>query len=190
MGYSRWWFSLFLSPELEAELTPRFARALAAAVLTPEMEAAIRYVDDHPVGWDFREIGRLNASMQALDLPGFVAFAEEVACLLTEETAFRFLSINKDSPIGLLRQAIGPAAADRLPGRHGNLLVPAREVDATLSAVDQILGPIPVDAAVERIRERGGLDPQLRELITHLPDGLRAARDRGTGFLALARPQL
>jgi hypothetical protein len=134
-----------------------------------------------------------NQFLAFFDVPGYVELAAQLAGSLTEETCFRWMSAAGCAPVAVLWHGLGLQRATALPGRKGNLFVKGSEVATAMSQVDRAMSGISMDEVIRKGDELGGSRSRIEEvrnIVTHLPDGLRRANESGMGFFAIARPQL
>lgn len=205
MSFSHWWFSCLLAPVDEQRFQPLFAEAEQKAGLSPSDEEALRYWETHVER--FSSTWERSASLEerkqqgewynrfvcAFNLPGYTELAAEVTSVLSDDTCFRFVSISRCSPGAVLWQTIGRKRATLLPGNMGNVFLRAQEVAAALTHTESTMRGLILNEAIEKglaLAGHSNDEEQVRNVITHLPEGLHRAVESRMGFMALARPQL
>lgn len=168
MAVDHWWFGFFIDQAEHDDLRPGFLAAAERATTTPEGnsgfdELALRFLGRDGDRSRFLEDGHL----------------------------FRFVSTRQITPMSVVWQALGADRALMLPGQMGNLLLGPAEVAASRDQVSEAYAGLTTDVLFERALRYCApsvfLEEDLRDAITFLPDGLRQARERGKGFLSLAR---
>lgn len=206
MAFDHWWFGTFVDREQAARIKPEFAKAAAIAMPSPEARAALdawrmnpRDFEDAAITTD--EAGdRANRFIWAFNLPGFDDLAQQVlgqngafASLLTEAQVFRFVSTARTTPVSIVWHALGAERACALPGTMGNLLVHPDEVEEAARMTQRAYAGTEMRSMLDAARRYCGTsvsDEDLEQVLGFLPEGLAQAGKRGSGFLALARPQM
>lgn len=116
-----------------------------------------------------------------------------MANFLNAETCYRFISVRRCTPGALLWHAIGCERASRMPGIFGNVFLTAGQVADALKQAEAALAGLVLEDALARGCALAGHSndrPLGREVIGHLPDGLRRALELRKGFMAIGLAQL
>jgi hypothetical protein len=143
---------------------------------------------------------RVNAFIWAFNLPGFDELAREFlvrggrfAGFPAEERLFRLIIAARHTPVSIVWHALGCEPASLLPGHMGNMLLHPREIAHAQEQAARAYAGTSAHALLDAARRYCSAsiyDDTLRDVIGFLPDGLTDARERQSGFLALARPQI
>jgi hypothetical protein len=204
VSFDYYWFSCLLDDAAHARFAPRFLEAKQRARLSAESQRALdswerapsQFDDGHSLGAEASRL--IQPVIQAFTLPGFddlgKAFVSgDLSDYLSEETSFRFIILRRGAPVWVLWRALGFKRARALPGRFGNLLLAAHEVEPALAQVRQAYEGTSIDALVRvslPMVADSHAESDVREILTMLPEGLERAHELGQGFLAVARPQV
>jgi hypothetical protein len=207
MSFDHWWIGFFVDNRTYEQLKPHFVAAVEQAVLSSEAQQALLAWQHRPS--DFEEdafmrmpeaVAGANAFIAAFNLPGFNELAHEILTqdgpysnLATEQHLFRMAIAARHTPVSIVWHALGYERAKQLPGQMGNMLLRPDEIaDAQEAIRHAYAGTSPQNllAAARRYCGSSVDDDTLGEVIGFLPDGLSRAWQNGTGFVALARPQI
>jgi hypothetical protein len=202
MGVSHYWFNCLLSNSEYDQILPFYKKAESEAILSAEAERRINFwkKNQDNIDWFSPDGAQWNDFLCVFDLPGFKELA---SCLITsevpftgilrEETVPRFIILNRNTPVSVLWYAMGCEAADKLPGKMGNLLVHSSEVKSTLKKIKDIFNNLNTNELLRKAQSYLVSDvdeEKMLEIITMLPDGLEKALRSKTGIVFLACVQL
>jgi hypothetical protein len=205
MSFDHWWASFFVDEREHERFKPAFSAAAEKAILTLRARQALESQRDDPSAFDQSQTNHdaaaaADAFIWAFNLPGFDRLAEEVltqkgafADFDAEKHHFRFVIAARHTPVSIVWRALGYDKAVLLPGLMGNMLLSPREIDAALEKVRRAHAGSAPQARVDAARAYCGWsvdDDTLQAALSFLPEGLARAKERNSGFLALARPQI
>jgi hypothetical protein len=205
MSFDHWWAGFFVDKREHERFKLAFSSAAENAVLTPNAQQALERWRHDPSAYDQSEVDQdssaaADALVRAFNLPGFDDLAAELltqngafADLNVEEKCFRIVIAARHTPVSIVWRALGYESAMLLPGRMGNMLLSAHEIDIALEKVRRAYERSSVQARVYAARaycDWSVDDHTLRAALSFLPDGLAGARKRGAGFMSLARSQI
>jgi len=202
MGVESMWFSCFINDNEYERIVPHFWEANKRAFLSKEQEAAIEFWREQPleIDWMNYDIGsRVNEFLCAFNLPGFDQLAESFCfndgafCdIMSEESTFRFIMTNRNTPVSLLWHALRYERAIQLPGKMGNLFVHREEVGLTLEKVQLVFADLNMAELKEKAKLFSGQevdDDIIHDIMTMLPEGLTKALEMKKGIIFLATQQ-
>ena len=206
MSFDHWWVGVFVDDATYELIKPDFAAAAKRAVISRQAHQAFAVWRHRPS--DFEQgaaiteasAARVSAFISAFNLPGFDGLAERVLTqsgkfsgIAAEQHLFRMLITARNTPVSIVWHALGFERAHLLPGQLGNLLLHAREIDEASEKTQRAYQETSMRDLLEVARRycsRDVYDDTLREALSFLPEGLKRAKERRRGFLALARPQI
>jgi hypothetical protein len=205
MSFDHWWISVFVDAAEYEAFEPAFAAAQKAAASSEATRILNAWRDrsfdsELDVATNEQIAKRIDAFIQAFNLPGFAELARDIctqdgrfASFDLERHGFRMVIAARYTPVSVLWYALGYERAGLLPGQLGNLLLHPRETDSALRNTERAFAGTSSDGLLESGRRYCGhsvSDESLREILDFLPTALAQANERKQGLLALARAQI
>ena len=206
MSFDHWWVGLLIDERDYERFSRDFAAAADKAVLSPESRQAIEDWRQCPSGYEQEATmhgeaaDRAHRFIWAFNLPGFDQLAEQFLTLGGKfaefpmaERCFRIAMAARHTPLSIVWHALGYERAGLLPGQMGNMLLHPRDIESALKTTSIAYAGLSSQDLLDAAARYCGWyvsDDTLQEVISFLPDGLGLAKERGQGFLALARPQI
>ena len=206
MSVDHWWVGFLVDEAEYGRVQLRFQEAAQQAVPDAAVLSILATWRRKPSDFDHGDVEkslalgvaggeRVNSFISAFNLPAFREFGfrflkpnGEFLDFVAEHRCFRFVSVQRCTPVSVVWQVLGPDRALLLPGHMGNLLLRPAEVPAALESVEKAYRGTTSRELFERAMRYCGasvmIEKTLEEAITFLPDGLRQARDTGKGFLS------
>lgn len=186
MGFEGVWIFAKLPVEAEGRAVKAIERALVP-VLTPEVLAAVRAVEDDPellvpeLGTTSGDNEHTKFRWACTPVDNMVVFDKEAGC-----EGFTAVKLDRVAPVEMLFYTIGPKRFAVLPGRFGNMVIPAREVARVRRVVNELLEmDEDFQERGERILDLGNNDPEdVGKVLNALPDALEEIDGEDVGLVA------
>ncbi|MEZ0228767.1 MAG: hypothetical protein ACAI25_09095 [Planctomycetota bacterium] len=187
MSWSCFWIFSRLPAGSEAQVDA-LLQAAVDQKLTPEVSAAIQAVERDPeLLTDDYDAGNVNRVLMPFARPsvGIDVLNDLDAIVDFTKNSKVHVGLDRVPPFSALFYALGPNRAARLPGRFGNMVIPATRLRAVRDEVSAVFTEDPTGILERARRVFFGTDPwgDAPKLLAVLPKALDDAVEAGTGLV-------